>query len=119
MATTTSREERKERYKSVLRVVDLQTTEVQLPGVLPRTVVMILGGQGRYEPDGVRSSIKAALEHDDLLVWRDADGRERLTRREKEDLRRLAEYVAEELQTPDQLARINRAIEDVRDDSAD
>lgn len=111
-----SRKERKERFEAVVRVIDYQTSPNQMPGCRPATVKLLLAGQGRYTVDGVESSLQAAIENDAVFTWRDSDGRRRHTRREKDDLQRLSAYVAEELQQPEKLERINAALVEVKDD---
>jgi hypothetical protein len=110
------RRESRERYRDVLRTVAHQTSPEQLPGVRPLHVRLHQATHGQYSHDDVDSAIRAALENDDLLRWRDADGEIRLTLRTEPDLKRLAEHVAEELQDPKQLARVNTALLEVRND---
>jgi hypothetical protein len=110
------RRESRERYETLLSVVAHQTSPTQPPGVRPVHTRVTMCSHNGHDPDAVDSAIRAALENDDLLRWRDADGEIRLTLRTEPDLKRLAEHVAEELQDPDQLARVNTALLEVRND---
>jgi hypothetical protein len=110
------RRESRERYQAVLATVAHQTTPRQPPGVRPVHLRLHQATHGPHDADDVDSAIRAALENDDLLRWRDADGEIRLTLRTEPDLKHLAQYVAEELQDPDQLAHVNTALLEVRND---
>ncbi|MBX0325750.1 hypothetical protein EGH21_22290 [Halomicroarcula sp. F13] len=82
-----------ERYERVLSVVEHNTGDPQLPGCRPSTVYGVLVGApigyGDYSRDGVDASIQAALDADDLIVWRDRNSHTRLTRTLDDDLREL------------------------------
>ena len=111
------RQHRKHRYQSVLRTIDYQTSPKQPPGVRTGTPTTILAGPwGRYDSDGIKSALKAARENDDVVRWRDGEGRIRVTRATENDLQRLASHLAEELDDPEQLGRINTRLQEVRDD---
>ena len=118
-ADETSRKERRDRYRQLLSTIAHNTTERQSPGIRPATVRLHLVCHGRWSVDGVESSIRAARENDDLVRWRDQEGNVRLTLRVEPDLKRLAEHVAEVLQDPTQLSRVNRALVNVMDDPTD
>jgi hypothetical protein len=104
--------DRRERYQRVLRTVGHQTTPQQLPGVRPRTVAMILGDHGHEDADAVERALRAAVENDDLVQWRDRNANRRVTLCTEPDLRRLATHLAEELVDVDQLARINTVLQE-------
>jgi len=110
------RRESRERYETLLEVVAHQTSSQQPPGVRPVHVRVTMCAHNNHEPDAVASAIKAAVANDDLLRWRDAEGNVRLTLRAEPDLKRLAKHVGGELEDPEQLARINQALAEVRDD---
>lgn len=111
---TNERQSRKDRYHAVLRTVGHQTSPAQGPGVRTETVRLILAAHGTFSVDGVNSSIRAAVEQDDLHAWLDREGRRRLTLMTEPDLRRLARYLAEELVDQQQLARVNRRLAEAR-----
>ncbi|GGO03619.1 hypothetical protein [Haloarcula pellucida] len=81
------------RYDRVLSVVEHNSGDPQLPDCLPRAVYKVLVGDpigtGDYKRDDVDDSIRAAVNAGDLIVWRDRDGRKRLTRTLDADLREL------------------------------
>jgi len=78
-----------ERYDRVLSVIHLNTGDPQPPGCRPRTIRKILVAEGPYSKDGVNSSLQAALDNGDVILWRDPDGIKRFTRTLDEDLRKL------------------------------
>jgi len=79
-----------ERYKRVLSVIHLNTGGPQLPGCTIRTIKQTLIANGPYEdPSGIDSSLQAALNNDDVILWRDRDGCKRFTMTRDEDLRDL------------------------------
>lgn len=115
-AAQETRADRRARYQQVLRAVAHNTGGPQAPGVRPFTLRTILSGHGSLEADAVDSVITAALDNDDLLAWRDADGEVRVTLRTVPDLRRLLEHLDGELDAPAQaLDRVKAAVREVRD----
>ena len=100
IGTEDDRAERKERYHAVLRTVGLNTTEMQSPGAPETEIVVILAAHGRYSSDGVRTSLQAAVENDDLLRWTGPEGYTRYTLVTAEDLKRLFYYAVDELKPP-------------------
>lgn len=117
-AEETTRKERRERYNDVLATIAHNTTDRQSPGIRPLHVRLHMATHGHWTGDGVDKSIRRAVERDDLVRWRDAEGKVRLTLRTEHDLQRLAVHIAEELEDPKQLGRINRALAEVRDADA-
>jgi len=77
------------RYKRVLSAIHLNTGDPQPPGCRPRTIRNILVAEGPYTKSGVNSSLQAALDNGDVILWRDPDGIKRFTRTLDEDLRDL------------------------------
>ena len=113
----TARQQRKHRYQSVLRTIDYQTSPKQPPGVRTATIKTILAGPwGRYGTDDLESALKAARQNGDIVRWRDGEGRIRVTCASEDDLQRLARHLAEEVEDPEQLGRINTRLQEVRDD---
>ena len=110
-----TRKERRKRYQQVLNTVAHNTTERQSPGIRPTHVRLHQVAHGQWSADGVNSAVRAAINNDDLLRWRDQEGNVRLTLRAEPDLKRLAQHVGAVIQDPKQLARINRALAEVRD----
>ena len=111
-----TRDDRRKRYQQVLSTVAHNTTERQPPGIRPTHVRLHQVAHGRWSVDGVNSSVRAAINNDDLLRWRDQEGNVRLTLRAEPDLKRLAQHVGAVIQDPKQLARINQALLEVRAD---
>jgi len=112
-----TRADRRARYQQVLRTVAHQTSPAQPPGVRPFTLRTVLSGHGSLSADAVDSAITAALDNDDLLAWRDADGEVRVTLQTVPDLRRLLEHLDGELDAPDEaLDRVIERIKEVRED---
>jgi len=77
------------RYERVLSTIHLNTGDPQPPGATPRTIRLTLVAHGPYERSGINSSLQAALDNDDVILWRDRDGRKRFTRTLDDDLREL------------------------------
>jgi len=78
-----------ERYERVLSTIHLNTGDPQLPGATPRTIRLTLVAHGPYDKAGINSSLQAGLDNDDVILWRDRDGRKRFTTTRDEDLRKL------------------------------
>jgi hypothetical protein len=70
------RKDRKDRYNETLRVVDYQTSGDQPTGVREEIVVANRVRAG-YSPDGIHSTLRAAVDNGDLLRWTGAEGRTR------------------------------------------
>ena len=90
-STETSDEvDTQQRYERVLSTIHLNTRDPQPPGATPRTIRLALVAHGPYEDaDGIDSSLQAALDNDDVILWRDRDGRKRFTTTRDADLREL------------------------------
>lgn len=78
-----------ERYDRVLSVIHLNTGDPQPPGCRPRTIRKILVAEGPYTKAGVNSSLQAALDNGDVILWRDPDDIKRFTTTRDEDLHDL------------------------------
>lgn len=115
-----SRQARRDRYEAILRVVDYQTggPDTALPAGVRATTI----GQNRTHAgedwQDVESALQAAVEHDDLLRYRDRDGHVRYTRRTVDGLQALVATEAQH-EHPDQdlIARCNRILQALRRDS--
>jgi len=116
--TADNRQARKARYQSVLNVVAEKTTDSHAtPGVRPTHLATTLcSTAGRMDRDALDTTLQAANENDDIVGWTDAEGKLRVTLATVPDLRRLATHLAEEVQDPEQLGRINTMLKEVRDD---
>lgn len=121
-----SKQDRKERYQTALRTIHHRTSPEHLPGCEASTVRLALCAHGPYDVAAVDSTLQAAVENDDVLVWRDRDGRRRLTIAADQTLphseidaeptlRRLAAHLGE-MGDADQLARVNQRLAAVTDD---
>jgi len=73
------RAERKRRYEHVVQCVAVNTTEKQPPGLDRRQLYLHLVQHGSLHHDAAQSALRAAIENDELVPWRDADGVKRLT----------------------------------------
>lgn len=81
-----------ERYHKALRAADYQTGGPEDPapaGVPLAPLAHAATAYGRYDRDGHRRAVKAAVENGDLLAWRDRDGDFRITPTDEESLRDL------------------------------
>lgn len=79
-----------QRYDAVLRCIEYQTGgpgNDQRAGVPRPQVHLHLAVHGPYDLQGVKQSIREAIENDDVLAFDDEDGRERLARRTPEGLK--------------------------------
>ncbi|WP_323192398.1 hypothetical protein [Halostella sp. PRR32] len=110
------RRESRDRYQAVLRTVAHQTSPKQSPGARPTTIRLLQATHGQHDHDDVDSAMRAAIENDDLLKWTDADGRVRLTLYAEPDLKRLAQHIGGTVKDPHELARVNQALAEVRDE---
>lgn len=99
MSEDNTAEDRRDRYESVLRAVEYQTGGPNSPSPQPAgarqsTVAVTLAAHGQWTPDGVRRSVRAAVENGDLFRW--LDGTQwRLARTDADALR---EVIAEQNQ---------------------
>jgi len=89
-ADTTDDVDHRERYDRVLSTIQHNTGDPQPPGCTPRVLKQILVADGPYDDaSGITSSLQAALNNEDVILWRDRDGRKRFTTTRDEDLRDL------------------------------
>lgn len=108
--------EPKERYQALLRAVEYNTggpnsVSPQPPAAAKHSIYGTLC-RGRYEPDGVDKSLRAAISNGDLLRV-EVDGTTRLARTSEDALRELAVWAAErEDPNRDVVAKANRAMGD-------
>lgn len=108
------RQRRKKRYEMVYKTVAMNTTDEQPPGVTAHRLKQIC--TRRFDAEGVESSIRAAVENGDLFAWRDWDGSVRYTRMVEPALERVRDrLVAQEFPDRQQIGRVNRALQEVRD----
>lgn len=117
------RELARDRYETVLRVVGHNTTPSQSPGARRQHILQVC--TRKFDVDGVKHAIQAALEQGDLFRWRDYEGRWRYTvvtaeykpRRDPEQmLLRVIEHLREaENVDHEQIGRVNAALKEVRD----
>lgn len=95
MATKeTTREERRERYESVLRVVDHQSSETQLPWVR-KPAITSNRSHANVDWSDVDAALQAAVENNDLLTWRDRERYHVYCLCREDKIRRAATVVAE------------------------
>jgi len=103
----------RKRYERVLRVVNLQNTPKQLPGVTMSTLKVILAAHGPYEGEDIGASVRRAVEMEALVRWTDEDGNIRYTLATEDDLQRAARYCGERGLT-EETGRLNTALSEVR-----
>jgi len=127
-----SRQQRKKRYEQILRTVAYQSSPMQIPGCQPGRALMIVSDHGSLNADAAAKALRAAVQNDDLLAWTHPDYQTHSTlpkahthvtlatdihmQPAKPHLRRLAQYLAEDLGDTEQLGTVNRTIQQLRDD---
>lgn len=97
----------------LLEAVDAQTSVEQPPGVRPETVRLALAAHGSMTPTQVDAAIQAAIDADEVLLWRDGGGELRVTRREEGSLRRLLGHFNREAFDASACERVAEAIQEV------
>jgi hypothetical protein len=81
------------RYDRVLSTIYQQTSPMQRPGVSLETVCLTLVAHGSYDRAGVKASLQAALDNDDVIAYEDEDDQLRFALVSADSLDRLvAEY---------------------------
>jgi len=118
---TSRRQRSRERYGRVLEVVEHNTSGPdghQSAGMRSANLVCTLAGpHGEYDADAVRSTIRAAVENEDLVRWGTPRGRVYYARRTEEGLLDvIREQAASERPDESLLGDANRALQEVRDD---
>jgi len=110
-----SRQQRRERYETLLRVLALQTTDVQGPAARRHSIKHNLAMQG-YAADKIDSTIRAAREQNDVWSFVGPDGVARLALMTKDDLRRVIEWLVEmEHPHKELIGRANGKLKEVED----
>ena len=69
-----TRAERKALRDKVLRVIDHQTTPVQLPGTTENVIYGILTAGCNYDHRTISKTLRATVEHGQVLKWTDNGG---------------------------------------------
>lgn len=110
-----SETDREALYHAVLRTIAYQTSEKQSPGVRVDTLLLTLVDHAGHDRDAIMRALKAAVD-EDVLVWRDAEGRRRLTLKTEDDLQRLVGHLNGLDADPEAIERVVDAIREVRDD---
>ncbi|WP_336359007.1 hypothetical protein [Haloarcula sp. CGMCC 1.6347] len=77
------------RYNRVLSTIYHQTSPMQRPGVTLGTLCLTLVAHGSYERAGVKASLQAALDNDDVIAYRDDEQELRFTRLTEDSVERL------------------------------
>lgn len=109
-----TRQERRERYESVLRTVDLNTTPMQRPWVSEWAIVANRSQAG-VPRDETRATLQAAVENGDLI--RLGSGRRcAYCRNEQATLERAVSEVGTTVDAPSELlADLNAHLQELRD----
>jgi len=91
--TQSEADDAERRYDRVLSTIYQQTSPMQRPGVSLERVCLTLVAHGSYDRAGVKASLQAALDNDDVIAYEDEDDQIRFALVTADSLDRLvAEY---------------------------